>query len=422
MADTQTRVLESGLDEETVSIDRMEIFRAGDYGDRGVYGEADLDAMAATYDPAKHEAPATLDHAKEGPAYGWISRAWREGQSLFAAVRNVPKTLAVAIQNGRYGKRSAEIYRNGIKGISEGKPYLRAVSFLGAQVPVVKGMSPLPSLMSEAAAFSEFDFPGGASEADQTITSKVDASPAISDLPPASTPREPSSANMAEDVKCSKCKGTIHGKPTMKGGQPYHVDCVEETEDTPEEEEEETMSEQKDEKVETPEVDVKAFSEKIDALTATAKSQAEEIKALREANAKIKAEARDAMEAARFSEVKEQSRREGRVPAALIPKLAALFAALPFDEDAKVIEFGEGEDKKTLTPRGILLDIMQTSPRLEIYAETISTEESIAAGAVDPHDYENAAVDKRAKTLFAEGKGASYEACLIMASRELKKG
>src|SRR5690606_32066987 len=48
----------------------LEIFRAGDYGPRGRWSEADLDRLAAGYDPALHEAPVTLDHAQTGPALG----------------------------------------------------------------------------------------------------------------------------------------------------------------------------------------------------------------------------------------------------------------------------------------------------------------------------------------------------------------
>ena len=43
----------------------LEIFRAGDYGDKGSWGEGELDQLAADYDPALHEAPVTLDHARQ---------------------------------------------------------------------------------------------------------------------------------------------------------------------------------------------------------------------------------------------------------------------------------------------------------------------------------------------------------------------
>ena len=45
----------------------LEVFRAGDFGDKGVGDEAKLDQIATDYDPATHEAPVTLDHAQTDP-------------------------------------------------------------------------------------------------------------------------------------------------------------------------------------------------------------------------------------------------------------------------------------------------------------------------------------------------------------------
>jgi len=40
----------------------LEVFRAGDYGPKGQWGEAELEQLAEDYNPAMHEAPVTLDH------------------------------------------------------------------------------------------------------------------------------------------------------------------------------------------------------------------------------------------------------------------------------------------------------------------------------------------------------------------------
>jgi len=120
------------------AIEELEIFRAGAYGDKGTWTAEDLDKIATSYDKSVHEAPVTLDHAQEGPARGWVDRLWRVGNSLYASIRDLAPELASSIRTGAFRKRSAEIYRD-FQG--KGQPYLRALSFLGAQVPAVKGMA-----------------------------------------------------------------------------------------------------------------------------------------------------------------------------------------------------------------------------------------------------------------------------------------
>lgn len=376
---TDTRILESGLDEPTVDIPRMEIFRAGDYGERGRFGEEDLDAIAGAYDPQKHEAPQTLDHAKAGPAYGWVKKVWREGASLFASLRSVPKTLATAIGNGRYGKRSAEIYRPGVVGDTR---YLRAVSILGAQVPVVKGMAPIPASFAEATAFAEYEFPGvgeAKREEDQQASDKARSNPATIELPPA-----PASHSGNLDPEPKKAESFSANSNADK--------------------EEPRMSEKaRDVKQESPkpaETDANSekFAEKISGLEAKTKAQEVELEKLRKEAEAARAEARDTREKARFSEVMVKARGEGRIAAAEMPFFTAIFHALPHDEDAQVIEFGEGEEKKSGKPRELVLAHIATRPQLEIYREELNTADSIAEGqkgAKGPNSDE---------ALFAEAK------------------
>ncbi|MCL5271151.1 MAG: hypothetical protein M1457_11540 [bacterium] len=116
----------------------LEIFRAGDYGVKGVWGEAELDRIAADYDPALHEAPVTVDHARRGPALGWVAALRRVGDRLVARLRGLNARFLELVRAGAFKKRSAEIYPC----LAEsGGPYLRAVSFLGAAVPEVKGLA-----------------------------------------------------------------------------------------------------------------------------------------------------------------------------------------------------------------------------------------------------------------------------------------
>lgn len=116
----------------------VEVFRAGDYGPKGRYGADDLDAISGDYDPSLHEAPVTVDHAQSGPAFGWVHSLARRGDVLVATLRDLGEGFVNLIRSGAFKKRSVEIYRQ-FK--ATGRPYLRAISFLGACPPEVKGLA-----------------------------------------------------------------------------------------------------------------------------------------------------------------------------------------------------------------------------------------------------------------------------------------
>ncbi len=115
-----------------------EIFRAGKYP-QGAFTKEDIELLAKNYDPKFCEAPITLDHGQSGPAYGWIEELRAENGVLKARFRNVSGELKELVLTGKYKKVSVEIYRD-----LEGKGiYLKAVTFLGAGIPQVKGMEPV---------------------------------------------------------------------------------------------------------------------------------------------------------------------------------------------------------------------------------------------------------------------------------------
>lgn len=141
-----TALLESGLDEPVGSISRVQVFRGGDYSEKGkgTYGPAELASLVETFGQDGHRPPVTLDHATSGPAYGRISKLWVEEDRVFADLESVPQSLREAIENGRYSERSAEIYPDP----KSGKLHFRRISFLGAKIPEIKGMEPIT--LSEA--------------------------------------------------------------------------------------------------------------------------------------------------------------------------------------------------------------------------------------------------------------------------------
>jgi len=116
----------------------FEIFKAGNYP-QGAFTESDINSLCSHYDPSFCEAPLTLDHTQKGPAYGWVDSMKNENGSLKASFRDVTEDLKEFVQSGKYRKVSVEIYRD----LEGRKPYLKAVSFLGAAIPQVKGMEPI---------------------------------------------------------------------------------------------------------------------------------------------------------------------------------------------------------------------------------------------------------------------------------------
>jgi len=116
----------------------IEVFRAGDYGPKGTYTPEDLQRIAEDYDPGWHEAPVTLDHRQDGPAFGWVADLRCLGDVLIASLKDLHASLREWIRQGAYKKRSIELYRSFAR---TERPYLRALSFLGACPPEVKGLA-----------------------------------------------------------------------------------------------------------------------------------------------------------------------------------------------------------------------------------------------------------------------------------------
>lgn len=135
----------------------VEIFRAGDYGDKGAYSEADLERIAASYSETTHPAPVTVDHAQTGPALGWVEKVRRVGRSLYADFVRVAPEFADAIRRKAFRTRSVELYR---EFPATAGPYLKAVTFLGCASPHVKGMADVPAFSDASAAIPSVSLPG----------------------------------------------------------------------------------------------------------------------------------------------------------------------------------------------------------------------------------------------------------------------
>ncbi len=134
----------------------IEVFRAGDYGERGAWTPEDLDRLAASYNPRLHAAPVVLGHpANDAPAYGWVRALRRAGDSLWAQLEKIDPALEALLRAGRFRQRSVALYTNFAPA---GGPYLRHLGFLGAAAPEVKGLAPVRFAEAANVCFS-FDTP-----------------------------------------------------------------------------------------------------------------------------------------------------------------------------------------------------------------------------------------------------------------------
>lgn len=113
----------------------VEIFRSGTHTDSAgrtrSWSEADLDKLSE-FNGIKDKAPLVIGHPKDNhPAFGWVSRIYRKGQSLWADFDQVSNDFVQMLKDGRYKERSISINKDGS---------LRHIGFLGAMPPAVKGL------------------------------------------------------------------------------------------------------------------------------------------------------------------------------------------------------------------------------------------------------------------------------------------
>ncbi len=136
----------------------FEVFRAGVYP-QGTYTKKEIKQIADNYNPEFCEAPVTIDHQQVGPAYGWVENVKADGEKLKVSFKDMPEEMKNDVNAGRFKKVSVEIYKN-----LEGKGcYLKAVSFLGAAAPQVKGLEPIKFMESESDCY-EFEMDSSETE------------------------------------------------------------------------------------------------------------------------------------------------------------------------------------------------------------------------------------------------------------------
>lgn len=121
--------------EPWIAIARTGTFQDSEGRDQ-TFNAADLDAIAANYNPARLEAPLVFGHPKDSaPAYGWVSALKRDGPKLFARLASVPGEVRDLVGKGRYRYVSMSL--------TPDRKTLRHVGLLGAVPPAIDGLGPV---------------------------------------------------------------------------------------------------------------------------------------------------------------------------------------------------------------------------------------------------------------------------------------
>lgn len=180
-ATTPTAALPSGI----------EIFRAGrhidDQGVAHIFSEADVDGMAASYNPALREAPLTVGHPKDNlPAYGWVKAVARNADGVLAITpHNVEPQFAEMVAARRFPKRSASFYPpQAPNNPTPGQWYLRHVAFLGAQPPAIAGLKDIQFSEDDAGGAVSFSEPVPADAPPVRAAAAITADPVITTQEP----------------------------------------------------------------------------------------------------------------------------------------------------------------------------------------------------------------------------------------------
>lgn len=133
----------------------LEIFKPGKHtamnGTTLEFTEADLAATVAAYDPGLHEAPLVVGHPGiDAPAYGWVKGLSFSEGAMAAEPDQVDAAFAEMVNKGYFKKISSSFYLPDAPGNPvPGVYYLRHVGFLGATPPAVKGLKPASFAASE---------------------------------------------------------------------------------------------------------------------------------------------------------------------------------------------------------------------------------------------------------------------------------
>jgi hypothetical protein len=313
------------------------------------FTEAMVAAIAKGYDTTKHEAPIVVGHPKadDAPAYGWARTLSFSDGVLIAMPDQVDTAFAEMVNAGRFKKISASFYEpDSSSNPTPGQYYLRHIGFLGAQPPAVKGL--------KSASFAD---------AEQGVVEFAEVTPWT---------MESLKTLMRNIREWIISKGSIDEADSVMPA--YLIDTIQAA----------------------PEANAiaAAYTEhqpENDMLTKEQEAAAAKLKADQEDLARREAEF--AEREARIKATEEVSRRAeiaafvGNLVTAgqLLPRdQAGLVAYMSGPNEAGVIEFGEGDDKKSAQPTEWLRTFLQGLPKQVDFKERTPADDKPAVDINDP--------------------------------------
>lgn len=317
----------------------IHIFKAGKHtssqGQSLEFTENHLKASVQAYDPSIHEAPIVVGHPKSNaPAWGWVSSLDYSEDGLNALPDQLDPDFEEMVQAGRFKKVSASFYapdspNNPVPGVF----YLRHVGFLGAQPPAVKGLKGID--FSEDDEFVEFsshwdtsNIAGLFRKMREFLIDKFSKEEADAVLP--SWTIEELEQSAREDLNDPK------KQPAFKEASPNRTPTEEPDMNKEELEKQKAELAAREEALKSKEA---SFSEKEEAVKATeAALLQKEISA--ELDTLVKA---------------------GKVTPAQKGQLAEFMAGLDTEKD--VLEFGEGDSKKSYSQREFMRQFLNKLPK-----------------------------------------------------------
>ena len=361
----------------------LHIFKPGRWttvaGETIEFGEADLAATAAAYNPKIHKAPIVKGHpALDAPAQGWADQLVIQARGLYAVPAKVDPAFAEEARTGRWGTVSAKFYRpdaanNPVPGVW----YLRHIGVLGAHPPGVKGLDD-PEFaevanddgcvcFAEGVAFGEWD---GMTNANlwrnlrEWLLGKFGQEDADKVLPGYDV--RALELGAAEDINAAR---------TAAGAPAAFAETAPPTPDQPPQESAVT-------------------EEEAARLREENAAQARQLAELKAADAQ-RTQAAVLAENTAFAE---SMAAEARIPAAMAPQVAAMGAQLQAQPD---VEFGEGEAKRPL--HVLFREFLQALPKQVEFGEQATRERAAGGASADDTpvefaegaDPERVALDKR---------------------------
>ena len=127
----------------------LEIFRAGDYSQKGNYTTRDLDKIVTNFEG---RVPIVIGHPlSDSPAQGWLNGLKRTGNLLLGKVGGLNHDFVRALAEKKFRNMSVRI------AMSNNGPRLLHLGFLGAVLPQVEGLNKAVSFAGGTCC-ADFDF------------------------------------------------------------------------------------------------------------------------------------------------------------------------------------------------------------------------------------------------------------------------